>query len=293
MKSYAPYFIFVTLLVTLTGCLHQEIVKRTVRIVHTKAPQQTSKSQHIINVLVHGTHLFPKWFLKMFMYCKRGMHEISTVPTSKVQYRMATQLSESDPYEFPFNSFYAFVWSGDLCFIGRKKAAMELYENLRTILRDYRKKHKKHPKLRIITMSHGGNVALNMANIENAQNLVHVNELILLCCPVQHETRDYVSSPMFEKVYSLYSSADYIQQLDPQGLYKDNQRKDASLFSDRCFKPHTKLKQAKIKINGFTIGHLNFGSKRFMSILPHILKELSQWPMEKKEGIEYVLSMHI
>ncbi len=280
-------------LIALPGCIQQEIIKKTIRIVRTQKPAQPVKNQHIINVLVHGTHLFPLWFLRKFTYCQEGMHPIADVPHRLVQYRVAQQLSMSDPYEFPVDSFYAFVWSGELCFKERKNSAQKLYFQLREILRDYRKKHKRNPKLRVITTSHGGNVALNMANIENAHKTIHIDELILLCCPVQHETRDFVSSPLFGKVYSLYSTADYIQKLDPQGLYKDNQRKDASLFSNRRFKPHPKLKQAKVKINGFTIGHLHFGSRRFMTVLPHMIKELGQWVMDKKEGVEYILSMHV
>ena len=209
---------------------------------------------------------------------------------------MAQQLNEVDPYNYPLEGFYAFVWSGKLCFKERMTAAEKLYASLQETIREYHELYGCIPKIRLITVSHGGNVALNMAQIHKHKDKLAIDELVMLCCPVQHETEDCLQSPLFKKVYSLYSTADYLQKLDPQGVYQDNNHRDKSFFSGRRFKPHAKLKQVRIKVNGFTIGHLQFGSHKFMRLLPPMLNELSQWvmntPVSKDRQVEYILSMH-
>ncbi len=294
MKTQKKIFLILSFILLLGGCVpHRQIIKKSIRVVPSSSANKSIKTQHIINVFVHGTHLFPHWFIKIFMYCQLGLHHTSSIPNGFIQKNIAHQLAFVDSYEFPVNTFYSYVWSGKLCFKARKLAALRFLEEMSQLVEEYTQLHNHIPKLRVITTSHGGNTILNVAAIKDAHKKIHIDELLLLCCPVQHETAQYIKSPLFGNVYSLYSTADYIQKLDPQGLYSDNSQKRKSLFSDRRFKPHPKLKQAKIKINGITIGHMHFASSQFMQLLPQMLKELKEWKMEKKESIEYILSMHI
>jgi len=55
------------------------------------------------------------------------------------------------------------------------------------------------PKVTLISHSHGGNVALNLAAIAEKESPLSIERLILLACPVQQETAALVDAPMFKK----------------------------------------------------------------------------------------------
>ena len=158
------------------------------------------------------------------------------------------------------------------------------------------------PTIRIIAHSHGGNVALNMAQakIQNTKNPFHIKSLILLACPVQEKTMHLISTPMFERVYSLYSSFDIIQVLAPQfrqlhttNFYRQKRRKyryKLLPFSARLFPNYSHLTQAKIKVNDFPISHTCFSSKKFVALLPTILHKLDSWHEESL--VNHTISKH-
>src|SRR5690606_21498756 len=114
----------------------------------------------------------------------------------------------------------------------------------------------------IIAHSHGGNLALHMAKIRTAPSPLTVKSLILLACPVQEKTMHLIDTPMFQRIYSLYSSFDLVQVLAPQlrrsdltkpyfakaskGTQKKRGYKIPS-FSSRLFPQHPHVIQAKIK----------------------------------------------
>ena len=58
------------------------------------------------------------------------------------------------------------------------------------------------------------------------------------------------------------------------------------LFSQRTFAPEQKLTQAKIKINGRGIMHVEFITEKFAKLLPHILQELDQWNAQENSTPE-------
>jgi len=104
---------------------------------------------------------------------------------------------------------------------------------------------------------------------------------------VQEKTMHLISTPMFQRVYSLYSSFDIIQVLAPQFKcpcaykpYKPHHltyRYKLLPFSSRIFPTYSHLTQAKIKINDFPISHTRFSSKKFVDLLPTILQKLDTW----------------
>lgn len=113
------------------------------------------------------------------------------------------------------NFYYTFGWSGLLSATTRKKAASKLYHKL-VQLKEQACRQDKNLRLRIIAFSHGGNVALNLANLENEYKRgLAINELILLAMPVQQDTDFLVTHPMFcGWIYHLYSFNDLVQGLD-------------------------------------------------------------------------------
>lgn len=129
--------------------------------------------------------------------------------------------------------FYFFAWSGKLNPQARKEASTQLYNEVRNLAKMYQERCGVRPRIEIISHSHGGNVALLMAEIYSfaADDLV-IDRLILLGCPVQKITKALISSPLFKKVYNIHSHSDWMQVLDPQGIHLFKQREEGSDLFD-------------------------------------------------------------
>jgi hypothetical protein len=136
-------------------------------------------------------------------------------------------------------------------------------------------RHGKKPRTRLITHSHGCNVALNASDLfAQSEDPIVIEELVLLACPVQHATADKLKSASFKKIFSLYSTADLTQILDPQGLNLESMPAGGYIFSNRRFEPQPNLVQAQMRWKGFGLSHIGFVRQRFAKALPSILAEL-------------------
>jgi hypothetical protein len=172
---------------------------------------------------------------------------------------------------------YLFGWSGVLSFKARKKASQRLYGYIRQIRNN--KAYDKTP-VTIITVSHGGNVGLGLGGIaeEYHDTTPGIDRLVILCCPVQEATSNYVNSPIFKKVFHLYSSHDLVQVLDPQGLYSEPDAGcPTSLLSTRTF-PHVadNVIQADIRWSRkASLSHIDFALAGFQKQLPALLELLA------------------
>lgn len=74
-----------------------------------------------------------------------------------------------------------------------------------------------NPRIRIIGYSHGGTIAVNLANAYNTTAHTcsfEVDELILLGMPGVPEAKELIHSPLFKKIYHIYSHGDRVQTLD-------------------------------------------------------------------------------
>lgn len=252
-----------------SGCSNIKVIKEKL---YLNKPLQNAgsnesmvKPDHVITVFVHGTKLFTDLIMKNFFYSPDGLVPASTLDKKYHLRMIADTLSAADPVHYPTSSMYVFGWNGDLSFKERSKAAIKLYSQLTHLVKLYEQEHKIKPKIRIITHSHGGNVVLNLANLKNDAQLT-IDELILLACPVQKETASLIQSPIFKEIFSLYSSIDVLQVIDPQGLYGSTS--NGQLFSGRQFDNQDRLIQAKIALNGRPLLHIDF-------ILTHFLEQLS------------------
>lgn len=114
------------------------------------------------------------------------------------------------------NLYYSYGWAGLLSPSKRYADAVNLYKALAQKVQEL-KKAGYEPKIRVIGYSHGANVCLNLACVQLLEEVpknLSVNELILIGMPVQNETDYFVCSPMFKKIYHIYSRGDRIQKLD-------------------------------------------------------------------------------
>jgi len=237
---------------------------------------QPVSCQKLVTVWIHGTQLLPPWAFSNFFYSMTGLHPVLEYDKKYGMYTMASMLSDADKEQFPLEHFYSFGWSGKLSCKERESVALELYAALHDLMQQYEQEHGQYPHLTIITHSHGGNVVLNMVNAQINPSWA-IDRLILLACPVQKVTCDYVKHPLFRKIYSFYSKLDAVQILDPQGVQRKTDQRETPLFSERMFPTCKHLKQAKIKINSRGLFHVEFLLSRFLPLLPSIIEEVDAW----------------
>jgi hypothetical protein len=142
---------------------------------------------------------------------------------------------------------YTFGWSGLLTLRARRQAAKKLYEQLTIQVKKIRAQGME-PYIRIIGYSHGGNVALHLA--EEARNLHQtpftVHELILLSTPIQRETKHYANHPMFKHIFNYYSKSDHIQTLDFMSSFHHS-FSHRIFISDKTFKRPEKITDIQIR----------------------------------------------
>jgi len=116
----------------------------------------------------------------------------------------------------PSDEYYAFGWSGLVSHKLRYLEANILYEQLYDITKKL-KAAGKNPRIRIISYSHGGTLSIQLGAIHVTKapaDQFFVDELYLNGTPIQIETDYLINSPVFKKVYNIYSKADSIQKLD-------------------------------------------------------------------------------
>lgn len=290
-KNIAPFWIlfFVAILLLSPGCIHRKQIDR--QKLHIAPPiieQQTNPLPEPppITIWVHGTLIFYRPTYHDVFDNKSLLVPAQSLPEDNHFRILAQTITKSDPHNFPLEEFYIFGWSGKLQDQERILAAKVLYDEITTLTKKYLEKYGCSPKIRIIAHSHGGNVALNMAAIKQPAHSFQIKSLILLACPVQDKTMHLISTPMFQRVYSLYSSLDIIQIIAPQFQRiraKNGRRKKKYAvfpFSARVFPTYSHLTQTKIKINDLPISHTRFSTSQFVTILPPILHKLDSWHTE-------------
>lgn len=247
------------------------------------------KRSAVISVYIHGT-LF-NW--RNFLACIPGASHLTYVPDGitsvndleqdAVAYKIAEDFSAKDPKRFVFDNFYAFGWSGHLSFTERKKSAEFLAQELQKLVMQYYEVHGYKPIVRLITFSHGGNVALNLAHFLPKDLSV---ELVLIACPVQSETEELIHADCFTKIYTIASLNDVLQVSDPLNMYR-NLGSDKWL-SKRFFNADmSKLKQACVSVNGTYLGHLELFNV-FNQHIPMVLNRLDVLPAVKGNAIAYI-----
>jgi hypothetical protein len=231
-----------------------------------------------ITIFIHGTRGLSKLFVE-YTNQDNKIIPITTIPRSCITHSISNVLSEANSDRFSKKYFYVFGWSGILSHQARLEAAKILYSQLSGLVEKFTQEHI-HLEITLIAHSHGGNVALNMVNYidKNADITFHINNLILLACPVQEQTRSLVNHGFFKNIYNIFSNLDLTQILDPQGLHPENRHKKVPFFSGRKFDFLPKLKQVNIKINDYGVTHAGFLSPKFFKHLPNVLDRMNTLP---------------
>ena len=234
--------------------------------------------QKQITVLVGGTGTgYQTKILKFAMYCPRGMYKMTDANEYKMgnfytsKYRI---LSQSHSDLFDKNHIYNFGWSGNLGFDLRDKEGELLAKAIEKLAVEYKDLYQEYPYFRVVTFSHGGNIALNLGKYFTLYDQgVHI-DLIMLAPPVQAATKDLVFSKSFTNIYHVFSDGDVVQRIDPQNLYAPVKNDTTLIFSDRYFlSAPVNCKQARITIKGNPVGHLEV-VHGLMSLVPYVIEQM-------------------
>ena len=268
---------------TLPSCTKE--TKKTINLKKLQSSTKTAKknpySSPAVTIWVHGSRSGSKILATIsttthnLLYTPTGMTPVLDIDKKYHKRTISRILQEKDLQNFPERHFYTYGWSGDVRPESRMDAAQDLYNELKKLVSVYNLEYGNNPSITIITHSHGGNVALNLAQVREKDPQFTIARLILLASPVQEETKNLITDPFFEQVYSFFSPLDTSQVIDPQGftlLHKENRGKKCPFFSERMFCPHKKLSQAKIKRFGMGVTHGEFLAPYFLKQLPNILQ---------------------
>ncbi len=147
------------------------------------------------------------------------------------------------------NVFYTYGWSGLLSRRQRYIESEGLLLGVYHLIELYKLKGVT-PKIRLIGYSHGGNVCLNMGHmydLEYHDMPIHIDELVLIGTPIQIETDKYCASPLFDRVYNIFSNQDIAQKMDFFSTYKFFS--DRQFTSRRSFKVPKKVTQINLKVS--------------------------------------------
>ena len=252
---------------------------------------KTEKQNDVVHITVwvHGTHrtynkLGQIPFISPYVNHEEGLYRPEECLEQYVYRRIAATISQAAPNEFPAEHFYIFCWSGMLSHEARLEAAHVLHKALNDLVMRYKNNGKK-PVITLITHSHGGNVALNLATVPGTREY-SIESLILLAIPVQQVTLKNVEHLLFKNIFSIYSRWDLMQVGDPQGFGQSRKRirkyftregqeagdleETIPFFSQRIF-PHGKVKHIEIRhmtlFGNRPIGHIEF-------LLPHFTRHI-------------------
>lgn len=229
-----------------------------------------------VTIYVHGTTtaLGLKFLTNFFTdvsFGDQGLHHISKMCENAMLRKDIELLQELDPNRFCVDHFYTFGWSGKLKDKARKEAGKKLYDDLCILLKEYKKEYGFYPSVRLLTFSHGGNVALHMVKqlpffVDQEIDL----ELVLVAVPVQKTTSQLIEHPCIGKSYVISSTRDLIQLVD---FYTyENKRYFPQRFFDT---KKSNCHQIEIEINNRGLGHIDL-MRSFMIHLPSALSKADQ-----------------
>lgn len=152
---------------------------------------------------------------------EKGLTKIEDVYSEACSYTEASKLLsdifiQTNGSDEESCSCYTFGWDGRLEHANRVEWAKRLHVALSDEVNNVRQNYGvEQVQIDIFAHSHGGNVALNMAPVQQElSGKLSINRLVMFGTPVQVETEKYVLDQMFKNVYLFYSQGDMIQVSD-------------------------------------------------------------------------------
>lgn len=238
-------------------------------IAHTVQMPNPEARREII-IFVHGSFIAARpmrgWFIK-----HNGLYSLEQLQDDgNLRYLNITRtLWKTNQELYNHDAVYVYGWSGKVSHRERMAESRKLANEIAKLVADDPNVH-----ITLLTHSHGGNVALGMACIDE-QLPFTIDRLILLACPVLEATCHAVKKPLFCSIYAFHSHADLTQVADMQ-YFHDDAVKKKPLFAQRHFPDDCRecVKEVRIARGRRDIGHLEFITHWFFKQVMNIVHEL-------------------
>ncbi len=267
---------------------------------HEDRPLAIVKHKHVLVVFIHGT-LFPvpslsamqEWAGDRF---KKDAHNMSYLDLLRdksifrhqpigpiglhpVVPALSTAASGAQLISWFFQEMYqllpkdefalvhpfTFGWDGSLSLSRRKEQAKALLESLR---KAYTALQYEYPfediEIVIEAHSHGGNLALHMADWIRENQKFKIDHLFIFGTPIHGDTQHLPASPLFKNVYNFHSEGDFIQIAD---IVSTNKYMPARVFADKLVLGSVNVKQVVIEVGNYSPNHSELWFFRRPSVL--------------------------
>ncbi len=198
---------------------------------------------------------------------------------------------------------YTFGWDGSLSLERRKLQAKDLLLALESLVAEHQRKHI-HDQVEVMVLahSHGGNVALHMADWVSSIPKIQIDHLFTFGTPIHGDTQHHAVSSLFKNVYNVHSSGDFVQVAD---IVSTKKYMPARVFSHAGALSSPKVKQILVEIGSYSPNHCELWFFRRPEVLffraglpiaplpvaaftPLILREI-----KKSAGVEHFLKLNI
>lgn len=152
---------------------------------------------------------------------------------------------------------YTFGWDGSLNLERRKIQARQLLLSLERLVIEYKKKFPLEDiETMILAHSHGGNVALHMADwAAELASKIRIDHLLMFGTPIHGDTQHLAVSDLFRHVYNFHSEGDFIQVAD---VLSTKKYVPTRVFSDRRVVEDCKVKQVLVEVGSYAPNHSEF-----------------------------------
>lgn len=226
-----------------------------------------------LTIWVHGTArtaLIPIETKRLHSTCE--LLPFASLELDSHHYLCAQALASGNMQDFNTKHFYVFNWSGLLSHKKREIAAQNMYCQLCNEITKIKNQTGLEPIVTVITHSHGGNVALMLAQInEQHGGKLKVDRLVLLACPIQDRTAYLAGHDTFGRIYVFYSNKDFIQVLAMPKFFKLAERKINNM-SHKVIHINTSWARRLFTY----VDHHKFVQAPFLNRLSDTLKQLDQ-----------------
>lgn len=148
---------------------------------------------------------------------------------------------------------FTFGWDGLLSSDRRKMQSYDLYSSLGKLVADF-KRNVACDELEVVILahSHGGNVALHMADWFNEVPSFFVDDLITFGVPIDAELQAKALSPIFKNVSNFHSNGDFVQIAD---VISTKKYVPARVYKDAKITESPRIKQVQIEVADFLPNH--------------------------------------
>ncbi len=228
-----------------------------------------------LTVWVHGTNFKTLLPFSHSKFKQTKLEHFSELKLGSESYKRAICLANQDQEQFPTKGFYLFRWPGRLSHKCRKAAGQVLFQELFNLIQKIQKSGNYQVHLTIIAHSYGGGVALELAqqNVEK-DYAIQIDRLVLLACPVQDRLQKLVTCQTFKKIFTFYTTSDWLQCLALHGW---------GAWSGRRFVSNYNLVHIQVDSLNWGFGHNSFKQEGFLQNLPKTLTLLGlKWQADLK-----------